>query len=110
MTNHQSVGVMIRDVLREHQPLSITEVKKEINIRRGENGKRWIKTPTMKRYFKQAVNIGILEIVDTEGRKDAGKGGVLEGAAVRNRYRIVRGYTEDQRWAYLTAIVAGTRT
>ena len=105
----QGVGEMIRDVLRKYQPISMTEVLQEINISRKGVGKKRIKTPTMKRYFKEAVSLGILEIVDTEPRHDAGKGGVLEDASVRNRYHIVRGYTEDQRWGYLPSIVAGTR-
>lgn len=107
---HQYVGLMIRDVLQEEQPISITDVREEVNIQRKEKGLRRIGYPTMKRYFKQAVNLGMLEVVDTEGRVDAGKGGILEEAQKRNLYSIVMGYELDDRWEHLPSIVAGLRT
>jgi len=119
----ERVGELIRDVLREEQPCSISVVRIAVNKIRHEQGLRGITYPTMRRYFKQAVKIGILEVVDKQDRKgphrdDLDKksselktveGGVLENAAMRNIYRIVRGYTMDKRWRYLPLIVAGKR-
>ena len=106
----QGVGVMIRDVLREYQPLSITEVRREVNVRRNEKGLRPIALPTMRRYILKTVQIGMVRLDGTEPRQERLYAHQLENAPERNLYRIVRGNTMDRRWGYLPQIVAGKRT
>jgi len=101
------VGVMIRDVLREYQPLSITEVRREVNERRGAKGMVPVQYGTMRRYILKAVQLGMLKLAGTEPRQERLYAHVLESEPERNLYRIVRGYTMDQRWGYLPRIVAG---
>ena len=103
----QGIGVMIRDVLREYQPMTTTAMRTEVNARREAKGMRPIAYHTFKRYLDKAVSIGLLNVVDREDRDPNHKGGVIEDAEMMNVYRIVRGNTMDKRWGYLPSIVAG---
>ena len=103
----QGIGVMIRDVLRDGQPLSTTDIRKEVNDRRGEMELRPVQYATMRRYIVKAVQLGMLKVDGTEPREERLYAHQLGDAPERNLYRIVRGYTMDKRWGYLPSIVAG---
>jgi len=106
----QGVGVAIRDVLRMHQPISVTELRMRVNKIRDEEGRRLISYATMRRYIVKAVQIGIVRLDGTEPRQDRLYAHQLGDEPERNLYRIVRGNTTDRRWGYLPLIVAGKRT
>ena len=103
------VGEMIRDELRETQPLSVSQIRENVNKIRKKRGLANIRYHTLKRYLDKAVSIGILKVVGDPKDRGKHKGGVLPDADAMNMYRIVRGYTEDKRWGDLPSIVAGKK-
>ena len=105
----QGVGVLIRDVLREYQPISVTELRKKVNEIREEEGRRPISYATMRRYIVKTVQIGMVRRDGTEPRQKRLYAHQLGDKPERNLYRIVRGNTKDRRWGYLPQIVAGKR-
>jgi hypothetical protein len=100
-------GVMIREVLREQQPISIAEVGREVNKLRKEEGMKRINYHTVLRYVKEAERLGMLERVGTSDKDPDLQREGYENLSQTVLIRIKHGFTYDERWEKLPSIVAG---